>query len=35
LYFHDEVMDIDSPSGSYNLQTAFSTARAAGEEAAK
>jgi predicted flavoprotein YhiN len=35
LYFCGEVMDIDAPTGGYNLQAAFSTAWAAGEEAAK
>ena len=35
LYFCGEVMDIDAITGGYNLQAAFSTGWAAGEEAAK
>jgi predicted flavoprotein YhiN len=33
--FYGEVTDIDAPTGGYNLQAAFSTVAAAGEEAAK
>ena len=29
LYFAGEVMDVDGPTGGYNLQAAFSTARLA------
>lgn len=35
LYFCGEVLDIDSDTGGYNLQTAFSTGCLAGESAAK
>ena len=35
LHFCGEVLDIDSDTGGYNLQTAFSTGRLAGESAAK
>ncbi len=35
LYFAGEVLDIDGPSGGYNLQAAWSTGYAAGENAAK
>jgi hypothetical protein len=35
LYFCGEAMDIDAPTGGYNLQATFSTAWVAGEEAAK
>lgn len=34
LYFCGEVLDMDSDTGGYNLQTAFSTGRLAGESAA-
>ena len=34
LYFAGEVLDIDGPSGGYNLQAAFSTGRLAGQSAA-
>lgn len=35
LYFAGEILDIDSDTGGYNLQTAFSTGMLAGESAAK
>ncbi|HEY5653899.1 MAG TPA: aminoacetone oxidase family FAD-binding enzyme [Pontiella sp.] len=35
LYFAGEVMDVDGPTGGYNLQTAFSTARLAVEAIGK
>ena len=35
LYFCGEVLDIDSDTGGYNLQTAFCSGRLAGESAAK
>lgn len=35
LYFCGEVVDIDSDTGGYNLQTAFSTGYLAGQSAAK
>lgn len=35
LYFCGEVMDMDSDTGGYNLQTAFSTGFLAGQSAAK
>ena len=35
LYFCGEVMDMDSDTGGYNLQTAFSTGCLAGQSAAK
>ena len=35
LYFCGELLDIDSDTGGYNLQTAFSTGRLAGLSAAK
>ena len=35
LYFCGEVVDIDSDTGGYNLQTAFSTGALAGQNAAK
>lgn len=35
LYFAGEILDIEGKTGAYNLQAAFSTARAAGEAAAK
>lgn len=35
LYFCGEILDIDSDTGGYNLQTAFCTGRLAGESAAK
>lgn len=35
LYFAGEVLDLDAPTGGYNLQMAFSTGRLAGESAAK
>lgn len=35
LYFCGEVLDIDSDTGGYNLQTAFSTGALAGRSAAK
>jgi len=35
LYFCGEVMDIDAPTGGYNLQAEFSTVWAGGEETAK
>ena len=35
LYFCGEVMDLDSDTGGYNLQTAFSTGFLAGQSAAK
>ena len=35
LYFCGEVLDIDSDTGGYNLQTAFSTGCLAGRSAAK
>ena len=35
LYFAGEVLDIDGPSGGYNLQAAFSTARLAIDSIAK
>jgi len=34
LYFAGEVLDIDGPTGGYNLQAAFSTGRLAGQSAA-
>ncbi|MEW5795682.1 MAG: NAD(P)/FAD-dependent oxidoreductase [Candidatus Zixiibacteriota bacterium] len=34
LYFAGEVLDIDGPTGGYNLQAAFSTGRLAGHSAA-
>ena len=34
LYFAGEVLDIDGPTGGYNLQAAFSTGRLAGRSAA-
>ncbi len=34
LYFAGEILDIDGPTGGYNLQVAWSTGRAAGEAAA-
>ena len=34
LYFAGEVIDIDGPSGGYNLQAAWSTGHLAGESAA-
>ena len=35
LYFAGEVLDVDAPTGGYNLQIAFSTGRLAGESMAK
>lgn len=35
LYFCGELLDIDSDTGGYNLQTAFSTGLLAGQSAAK
>ena len=35
LYFAGEILDLDAPTGGYNLQMAFSTGRLAGESAAK
>ncbi len=35
LYFCGEVLDIDSDTGGYNLQTAFSTGFLAGQSSAK
>ncbi len=35
LYFAGEILDLDAPTGGYNLQMAFSTGRIAGESAAK
>ena len=35
LYFCGEVLDIDSDTGGYNLQTAFSTGCLAGLNAAR
>ena len=35
LYFCGEVLDVDSDTGGYNLQTAFSTGALAGTGAAK
>lgn len=35
LYFAGEILDIDGPTGGYNLQAAFSTARLAVENAAR
>jgi predicted Rossmann fold flavoprotein len=35
LYFAGEVMDVDGPTGGYNLQAAFSTARLAVDSIAK
>jgi hypothetical protein len=34
LYFAGELLDIDGPTGGYNLQAAFSTGRLAGQSAA-
>jgi len=34
LYFAGEALDIDAPTGGYNLQAAFSTGRLAGLSAA-
>jgi len=34
LYFAGEILDLDGPTGGYNLQMAFSTGRLAGESAA-
>jgi predicted Rossmann fold flavoprotein len=34
LYFAGELLDIDGPTGGYNLQVAFSTGRLAGQSAA-
>ena len=35
LYFAGEILDLDADTGGYNLQTAFSTGRLAGESAAR
>ena len=35
LYFCGEILDMDSDTGGYNLQTAFATGYLAGESAAK
>jgi predicted flavoprotein YhiN len=35
LFFAGEILDIDGPSGGYNLQAAFSTARLAMDAIAK
>ncbi len=35
LYFAGEVLDVDAPTGGYNLQIAFSTGRLAGESMGK
>ena len=35
LYFAGEMLDVDAPTGGYNLQIAFSTGRLAGESMAK
>ncbi|EKD46674.1 MAG: hypothetical protein ACD_67C00118G0001 [uncultured bacterium] len=35
LYFAGEVIDIDGPTGGYNLQMCWSTGFLAGESAAK
>ena len=35
LYFAGEVVDLDAPTGGYNLQMAFSTGRLAGESASR
>ena len=35
LYFAGEVLDVDAPTGGYNLQIAFSTGRLAGENMGK
>ena len=35
LYFAGEVLDVDSDTGGYNLETSFATGRLAGESAAK
>ena len=35
LYFAGEILDLDAPTGGYNLQEAFSTGYIAGESAAK
>lgn len=35
LYFAGEILDVDGPSGGYNLQAAFSTARLAANSIAK
>lgn len=35
LYFAGEVLDVDAPTGGYNLQIAFATGRLAGENMAK
>jgi len=35
LYFAGEILDLDGPSGGYNLQECWSTGYLAGESAAK
>jgi predicted flavoprotein YhiN len=35
LYFAGEVLDLDGPTGGYNLQAAFSTGRLAGISSAR
>ncbi len=35
LYFAGEMLDVDAPTGGYNLQIAFSTGRLAGESMGK
>ncbi|OPZ62048.1 MAG: HI0933-like protein [Firmicutes bacterium ADurb.Bin506] len=35
LFFAGEILDLDAPTGGYNLQAAFSTGRLAGLSAAR